>query len=161
MGQSAAEQEALRRALGELMRRMGEAGMEIPRALGQAEMQMRDARGALQQGQPGEAANAQSQAVDAMQRAGQAMMEQLQEQMAREQGEGPGGQPQPNGRRSRDPLGRPPATTAAWIPAASRCPRRAIWGGRATCSRSSTAGPATATGRPLELDYYRRLLDRF
>ena len=47
MGQSAAEQEALRRALGELMRRMGEAGMEIPRALGQAEMQMRNARGAL------------------------------------------------------------------------------------------------------------------
>ena len=32
-------------------RRMGEAGMEIPRALGQAEMQMRGARGALQEGQ--------------------------------------------------------------------------------------------------------------
>ena len=105
MGQSAAEQEALRRALGELMRRMGEAGMEIPRALGQAEMEMRNARGALQQNQPGEAAGSQSQAVDAMQQAGQAMMQQLQEQMAREQGDGPGGQPQPNGRRSRDPLG--------------------------------------------------------
>ena len=106
MGQSAAEQEALRRALGELMRRMGEAGMEIPRALGQAEMQMRGARGSLEEGQPGPAADAQSQAVDAMQRAGQAMMEQLQEQMAQQQGEGPGGQPQPTGRRGRDPLGR-------------------------------------------------------
>ena len=98
MGQSAAEQEALRRALGELMRRMGEAGMEIPRALGQAEMAMRDARGSLEQGQPGEAAGSQSQAIDAMQQAGQAMMQQMQEQMAREQGDGPGGQPQPNGR---------------------------------------------------------------
>ncbi|MFZ1425140.1 MAG: TIGR02302 family protein, partial [Geminicoccaceae bacterium] len=58
--QAAAEQEALRRALGELMRRMGEAGMEIPRALGQAEMQMRGARGALQEGSPGEAADAQA-----------------------------------------------------------------------------------------------------
>ena len=149
LGQSAAEQESLRRALGELMRRMGEAGMEIPRALGQAEMQMRDARGSLQQGQPGDAANAQSQAVDSMQRAGQAMMEQMQEQMARQQGEGPGWPaaaewpPRP---RSRWAV--PRATTAAWTPAGSRYPRRAIWAGRATCSRSSTAGPATATGRP-------------
>ena len=63
MGQSAAEQEALRRALGELMRRMGEAGMEIPRALGQAEMQMRGAR-RLAGGCPGQAADAQAQAVD-------------------------------------------------------------------------------------------------
>ena len=47
MGQAAAEQDALRKALGELMRRMGDAGMEIPRALGQAEMQMRDASGSL------------------------------------------------------------------------------------------------------------------
>ena len=89
-GQAAAEQEALRRALGELMRRMGEAGMEIPRALGQAEMQMRGARGALQQGPPGEAADAQTQAVDAMQRGGQAMMQQLQEQMAQPAGRGAG-----------------------------------------------------------------------
>ena len=80
--------------------------MEIPRALGQAEMQMRGARGALQQGAPGEAADAQTQAVDAMQRGGQAMMQQLQEQMSQQQGEGPGGQTQPNGRRGRDPLGR-------------------------------------------------------
>ena len=107
MGQSAAEQEALRRALGELMRRMGEAGMEIPRALGQAEMQMRGARGALEQGAARRGRRrAGRRRSTPMQRGGQAMMEQLQEQMAQQQGEGPGGQPQRAGQRGRDPLGR-------------------------------------------------------
>ena len=102
-GQAAGEQEGLRRALGELMRRMGEAGMEIPRAMGQAEMQMRSARESLQQGRPGVAADAQAQAVDAMQRAGQDMMQQLEEQMARQQGQGPGqaAQPRPSAQRGR------------------------------------------------------------
>src|SRR5690606_32120709 len=55
MGQMAAEQEALRRALGELMAAIGEAGAQIPRSLGEAELAMRAARDALQQGQAGQA----------------------------------------------------------------------------------------------------------
>jgi uncharacterized protein (TIGR02302 family) len=161
LGQSAAEQESLRRALGELMRRMGEAGMEIPRALGQAEMQMRDARGSLQEGQPGDAANAQSQAVDSMQRAGQAMMEQMQEQMARQQGEGPGGQPQPNGRRGRDPLGRATRNDGGMDTRGVQVPEESDLG-RARDVLEELYRRSGDRNRPsLELDYYRRLLDRF
>ena len=161
MGQSAAEQESLRRALGELMRRMGEAGMEIPRALGQAEMQMRDARGALEQGEPGEAAGAQSQAVDSMQQAGQAMMEQLQEQMARQQGEGPGVQPQPAGRRGRDPLGRATRNDGGMDTRGVEVPEESDLG-RARDVLEELYRRSGDRSRPsLELDYYRRLLDRF
>ena len=161
MGQSAAEQEALRRALGELMRRMGEAGMEIPRALGQAEMQMRGARGALEQGQPGEAADAQGQAVEAMQRGGQAMMEQLQEQMSQQQGEGPGGQPQQAGRRGRDPLGRAARNDGGMDTRGVQVPEESDLG-RARDVLEELYRRSGDRGRaPLELDYYRRLLDRF
>ena len=79
--------------------------MEIPRALGQAEMQMRE-RAARCRRVPRPSAEAQAQAVDSMQRAGQAMMEQLQEQMAQQQGQGPGGPAATHGPRGRDPLGR-------------------------------------------------------
>jgi uncharacterized protein (TIGR02302 family) len=161
MGQSAAEQEALRRALGELMRRMGEAGMEIPRALGQAEMQMRNARGALQQGQPGEAANAQSQAVDSMQRAGQAMMEQLQEQMARQQGEGPGGQPQARGRRGRDPLGRATRNDGGIDTRGVEVPDESDLGRARDVLEELYRRAGDRNRPPVELDYYQRLLDRF
>ena len=122
------------------MRRMGEAGMEIPRALGQAEMQMRDARGALQQGQPG---RRRERAVaggrrDAARRPG-------------DDGADAGADGAPAGRRARAasrsrtageaaiPWAAPRATTAAWTPAGCRCPRRATSGGRATCSRNSIA----------------------
>ncbi|MEK0082590.1 TIGR02302 family protein [Benzoatithermus flavus] len=161
MGQAQAEQEALRRALGELMRRMGEAGMEIPRALGQAEMQMRGARDALGEGEPGVAAEAQTQAVDAMQRAGQAMMEQLQEQMARQQGEGPGGQPQPTGRRGRDPLGRAARNDGGMDTHGVQVPEESDLG-RARDVLEELYRRSGDRRRPaLELDYYRRLLDRF
>lgn len=159
--QAAAEQEALRRALGELMRRLGEAGMEIPRALGQAEMQMRGARGALEQNAPGEAADAQVQAVDSMQRGGQAMMQQLQEQMSQQQGEGPGGQPQPTGRRGRDPLGRAARNDGGLDTRGVQVPEESDLG-RARDVLQELYRRSGDRGRPsLELDYYRRLLDRF
>ena len=161
MGQSAAEQEALRRALGELMRRMGEAGMEIPRALGQAEMQMRNARGALQEGQPGQAGEAQGQAIDSMQQAGQAMMEQLQEQMARQQGEGPGGQPQATGRRGRDPLGRATRNDGGMDTRGVEVPEESDLGRARDVLEELYRRAGDRNRPPLELDYYQRLLDRF
>ena len=161
MGQSAAEQEALRRALGELMRRMGEAGMEIPRALGKAEMQMRNARGALQEGQPGEAGEAQGQAIDSMQQAGQAMMQQLQEQMARQQGEGPGGQPQANGRRGRDPLGRATRNDGGMDTRGVEVPEESDLGRARDVLEELYRRAGDRNRPPVELDYYQRLLDRF
>src|SRR5258708_15184255 len=46
-GDLAGDQESLRRALGEMMRKLGEAGGDIPGALGRAERAMRDAGDAL------------------------------------------------------------------------------------------------------------------
>jgi hypothetical protein len=143
------------------MRRMGEAGMELPRALGQAELEMRGAREALQESSPGAAADAQTQAVDAMQRAGQAMMEQLQEQMAREQGQGPGTLPQPAGRRGRDPLGRATRNDGGMDTQGVEVPEEGGMG-RARDVLEELYRRAGDRRRPaLELDYYRRLLDRF
>jgi uncharacterized protein (TIGR02302 family) len=55
-------QEALRRQLGDLMRRYGEKAGSIPDPLGRAERAMRNAREALSKGQAGSALDMQSQA---------------------------------------------------------------------------------------------------
>jgi len=99
----AADQEGLRRDLGDLMRRYGEMMGDIPRPLGRAERSMRDASEALKQGRPGDAIDPQSQALGELQKGMQdmanAMMQQLRQQAGRQQGQEPNGQ-------ARDPLGR-------------------------------------------------------
>jgi hypothetical protein len=91
------------------MRRLGEAGGQIPGNFGRAERSMRDATEALQQGMPGQALGPQGQALDQlMQGAGQ-MMEQLMQQYGQgmpSPGDPTGRQPRP-GQRNFDPLGRP------------------------------------------------------
>jgi hypothetical protein len=107
----AEQQEALRRQLGELMRRFGEAMGDIPGPLGRAERAMRDAGEALGQGQPGMAVPPQTQALDELQQGLQAMAEQMAQQMM---GQGQPGQSGPNGQQpgqqrsgtGRDPFGR-------------------------------------------------------
>ncbi len=109
----AEQQEALRRQLGELMRRMGEQGGDIPRPLGRAERAMRDAAQALQQGSPGAAVPSQTQAMDELQQGMQSLAEQLANQMMMGQGQpmmGQQGQGQPQRQgKGRDPLGRRPS----------------------------------------------------
>jgi uncharacterized protein (TIGR02302 family) len=99
----AADQEGLRRDLGDLMRRYGGMMGDIPRSLQRAEKSMRDATQALKQGKPGEAVDPQSQALGELQKGMQdmasAMMQQLQQQAGRRPGQQPNGQ-------DRDPLGR-------------------------------------------------------
>jgi uncharacterized protein (TIGR02302 family) len=128
-GQAAMSQEALRRALGELMRSLGDAGMPIPRALGEAELSMRAARDALRQGLPGDAVDPEAQAIDQLQQGGQAMMQEMQRMFGEGQGQMPGQQfgQSPN---NRDPLGRrgrasaparPATASATWGTRWSRC----------------------------------------
>ena len=99
-------QEELRRRLGELMLRMDEMLGGIPKGMGRADRNMRDARRSLQGNQPGEAAGHQGQALENLRGA----MEGMAEQMARQLGRGmPMGMGQPRGRgqmRGRDPFGR-------------------------------------------------------
>jgi uncharacterized protein (TIGR02302 family) len=161
MGQAAGEQEGLRRALGELMRRLGEQGMEIPRSLGQAELEMRGARDALQGQQPGQAAEDQGQALDQMQQGGQALMEQMQQQMANQPGQGPGQQPQGQQRTGRDPLGRSVRNEGGWDTNGELVPEESDLG-RARGVLEELYKRSGDRARPqLELDYYNRLLDRF
>lgn len=161
-GQAAAEQDALRRALGELMRRMGEAGMDIPRALGQAELQMRGARDALGEGQPGAAVPPQGSAIDLMQQGGQAMLDQMREQMANQPGGEGFGPPSMAGQRDgRDPLGRPQRNDGGWDSDGTDVPEQHDLG-RARDVLEELYRRSRDLGRPQhELDYIDRLLERF
>ena len=104
-----AEQEDLRRLLGDLMRRLGDMIGLIPDPLGNAERAMRQAAEALGRDQPWRAIQPQGNALDYMREGGQAALEELIEQMAvggpesRLFGEG-------MGRGRSDPLGRPLGT---------------------------------------------------
>ena len=128
-------QQALRRALGELMQQFGDLTGKIPPALNEADQAMREAGEALARGRDGPAAQAQQRAIDALQRGGREMAQEMARQFGRQRageadegdGEGdpfgsgfslqdghsnddsPGQGQQPGRRRSgeqRDPLGR-------------------------------------------------------
>ncbi len=88
-------QQALRRALGELMQQFGDLAGQIPQSLGQADSAMRDAGEALATGQDGAAEQAQQRAVEALQKGGSEMGQMLAKQLGRGQpGEGEqGGEP--------------------------------------------------------------------
>ncbi|MDP2122889.1 MAG: TIGR02302 family protein [Parvibaculum sp.] len=92
-------QQALRDELGEVLRRLGESGADVPAALGNAERSMQDAEERLGDGRADRAAGAQGQAIDEMRAGAQAMADQLMQGMAgRQEGRGRSG--------SRDPFGR-------------------------------------------------------
>jgi uncharacterized protein (TIGR02302 family) len=83
------EQAALRRELGELMQRLGEAtGGQVPQPFGQADQAMRRALDQLQGNQPGGAVPQQGQAIEALQQALQQMAAQLSQQMQQMMGQG-------------------------------------------------------------------------
>ena len=75
-------QESLRRALGRMMRELGDMLGAIPRPLGRAEQAMRNARKALERGLPHQAVDPQTRALDQMQQGMRAMAEQFMEQMS-------------------------------------------------------------------------------
>jgi uncharacterized protein (TIGR02302 family) len=107
-GASAVVQEALRRQLGNLMQRYAEMTGEVPQPFGRAEQAMRRSTGALRDGQPGEAVDPQTQALDNLQQGMQQAMQQMQQMMQQARGQ-PGGRGQMPGRQqshNRDPFGR-------------------------------------------------------
>ncbi len=101
--QGAKEQEQLRRALGDIMRRYGEMMGDIPRSLGRAERSMKDAAEALGEGQPGQAVDPQTQALGELQQGMQDMANAMMQQLGRQPGQGQG---QEQFGQNRDPLGR-------------------------------------------------------
>lgn len=104
-GEDAVErQEALRRALGEFMRRLGESGAQLPDPLGEAEQAMRESTRELGRGRPDRAADAQAEALGLLQQGAEMAMN---ETMAGRSGQRPGRNDAPSPER-RDPFGRLP-----------------------------------------------------
>lgn len=83
-------QRALRRALGELMQQTGDLTGKIPDSLGQADTAMRESGEALAQGQDGQAAGAEQRAIEALQKGGREMGQQMARQFGVTQGQGAG-----------------------------------------------------------------------
>jgi uncharacterized protein (TIGR02302 family) len=105
MSGEAVFQEALRRQLGDIMRRIGEMSGDIPLPFGRAERAMRNSTSALQGSNPGAAVDPQSEALDQLQQAARAATE----QMIQQQGQQPGNGQRQGTRRAgtpRDPFGR-------------------------------------------------------
>jgi uncharacterized protein (TIGR02302 family) len=100
---NALSQEALRRQLGNLMRRLGEMLGEIPQPFGRAERAMRESVDALREGDPRGAVEPQGRVIDELQQGSQALAEAMAEQLG-----GPySGMPGQDRRGSgADPLGR-------------------------------------------------------
>lgn len=85
--QDGKRQRAMRRALGELMQRFGDLTGQIPAPLGEADTAMRDAGQALADGRDPAAAAAAQRAIEALQKGGREMGQQMARQF------GPGQQP--------------------------------------------------------------------
>jgi uncharacterized protein (TIGR02302 family) len=105
----AARQEELRNALSRILQGIGEMSGQIPDQLGEAELGMRSAAGALQQGDDRAAADAQGKALDALRKGARQFMDQLASQAQNQGGQGIQGQASGQGRpgeRGTDPFGR-------------------------------------------------------
>jgi len=83
---------ALRRALGELMQQFGDLTGQVPPSLGEADTAMRDAGEALSQNNDGAAGAAEQRAIDALQKGGRDMGQQMARQFGLQPGEGEGDQ---------------------------------------------------------------------
>ena len=146
-------QEALRRRLGEFMRGLGSDAGRVSQELEQAGRSMRGASGALRAGNRGEALEAQGQALQDLQQAGEALLENF----ARE-GEGQG--EMMGGQSTFDPLGR---RDGGFMPDGSDVvlPEEDNFQ-RARDIRDELRRRAGDAARPLpERDYIERLLRRF
>jgi hypothetical protein len=153
-------QEELRRQLGEMMRRLGDALGDIPRPLGRAEQSMRAARDALQSNRSSEAVGPQTNAVDQLMQGMQAMAKSFMEQMGEAARRGMG-QVGIGRSRGRDPLGRQTseggleAMEGVDIPDQSEVRRSRRILDELRRRRGERQRP------PLELDYIDRLLRQF
>ncbi len=158
----AQRQEQLRRGLGDLMRQLGEALGEIPRPLGRAEREMRDARDALSNDQPGQAVPSQTRSLDQLQQGMQSAMEQFMEMFGPGEGDGEGQVgARPDGMR--DPLGRETGTTNAGQPRQEgvQIPDQMELRRTREIVDELRRRRGERTRPTIELDYLDRLLDQF
>jgi Domain of unknown function (DUF4175) len=164
LGDAAGEQDALRHALGDMMRQLGEQTGQIPDPLGRAERAMRDAGKALHAGRPGAAIGPQTDALAQLRQAAGQIARQMQQLGGAWGGRGEHGGTagdEPEDRVPRDPLGRPLPTNGAFDEGDVKIPD---WN---TLQQSrqildELRRRSGESSRPtLELDYINRLLQQF
>jgi len=80
-------QQALRRALGELMQQFGDLTGQVPPSLGEADQAMRNSISKLGQGSDGGAGESQQQAIAALQKGGREMGQTMAKQFGRQPGQ--------------------------------------------------------------------------
>ena len=85
-------QQALRRALGELMQQFSDLTGQMPQSLGDADQAMRDSMNRLGQGDDVEAGRAQQQAIEALQKGAREMGQAMAQQFGRQPGQGQEGE---------------------------------------------------------------------
>jgi uncharacterized protein (TIGR02302 family) len=166
MGDEAGQQEGLRHTLGDLMRRLGEGMGDSPDPCGRAERAMRDATGALQRGQAGEAIGPQTEALDQLQQAARDFAQQLQQRLGKGWGDPNDDQigatdRDQRGRVERDPFGRPTSSNGTYDQSDVRIPdENTLQKSRQILDELRRR--AGERSRPvIELDYIERLLKRF
>jgi uncharacterized protein (TIGR02302 family) len=165
LGDLAQRQEALRRMLqsqrGQLPQDGSEAGRAGREALDQAERQMGEARDRLERGDASGALDNQADAIDAL-REGLRNMDEAARQAERQNGQQQGdGNGPVTGQVRRDPLGRPLGGNGAPSTDENMVPDEELYR-RSKELRDEIRKRTGEQDRPqLELDYLKRLLERF
>ncbi|HZK92165.1 MAG TPA: TIGR02302 family protein [Stellaceae bacterium] len=164
-GDSAGQQEQLRRALGEMMRHMGDGLGEIPDSFGRAERAMRDAAGALQRAAPGDAIGPQTEALDQLQQGARDFAKKLHESQAKGWGSPGLDESDPGDGQSdkgdRDPFGRPLSASGPYDQGDVAIPDESVLQ-KSRQILDELRRRAGERSRPaIELDYIERLLRRF
>ena len=184
-------QQALRRALGELMQQFGDLTGKLPQGLGEADQAMRDAAGQLGKGNDKGASRAEQKAIEALQKGGQQMSQTMAQQfgsggqgeeadgqdgsegqmgMGMQQGEGDGagngllpGERGRADRRGRDPLGRRLGQGSSGADESSdvQIPEKREWQRTREIEQELRNRGAQRTRPQEELDYIQRLLKQF
>jgi uncharacterized protein (TIGR02302 family) len=156
--QLSGEQAALGEQLSQMMKQFGQ-GKEVPDALKEAQRAMARAAEDLAQGRLGSAGESQRRAIDQLRRGGQAVAQQLMQQMARQGGMMSGAGP--GSGENEDPFGRPQASYGPSYGESVRVPDKMDIQ-RAREILEELQRRAAERGRPnYELDYLDRLLRRF
>jgi uncharacterized protein (TIGR02302 family) len=152
-----AEQEALRKTLGDLMLMVDEKIGAIPENMGKADQAMKDAAGSLEQNMPGSAVPHQDAAIkhlsDSQQQMGQQLAERMKQMMMLSFGMGP-----------TDPLGRPMnegENGMPWSASKVKIPEEAERKRIHEILESLRKKSGELQRPEYELDYYRRLMRQF
>ncbi len=153
------KQQALRDLLDQMMKQLGQNGMESPSALDRAGKAMKNAEGALREGKPGQAVGKQGSAIDQLRQGAQSMAQQMIDGLAQRQGLNRLGKS--NGKGETDPLGRPLPNSGPDFGLSTKIPTQADVQRARELQRELQHRIGEPDRPQLELDYLDRLLRRF